>query len=505
MMGMPPMSARLPHRGLLYLLAILAAATALATGAGTAGAAVPLLPQLAADAAVLVSLFLLLSSVKADLTSRQRLWALALLIVGTRLLDGLTGGWELTRLVALALGALATAIWWEARDRVVPWKVGAIACLAAAAGAVSPTSLALLLLPTVAIGTDPKATPRGRVAAVMGILALGTLALVVLRINGVATAGDTPGATIPTLCASQGAWALLTGLFSSREGLFYSSPLLWLGVAGLLMLVWSEWRAALAISLCWVGACALVAAAPTLGRGLEGLVPTLAIGLAHALATLRRWTERQPLLPAATLALALVLWNFLLMTQYRGGVIPRDDTVAFARVAEGAATNVARTTGSPPGWPGNWFAAWRYGVPLERFDELVGLRLFAAAHAQHATLPLAEARTSALLLDGWGSPLPRSGHVVRRVCERAAAILPLTCAEPLDVVVVAGGSGVLTLWVNDTRAGGWMLDEAFRERRVRVTADAWRCPVSTLSLESATPSEAWVESLSLVRRAEGRP
>jgi hypothetical protein len=248
-----------------------------------------------------------------------------------------------------------------------------------------------------------------------------------------------------------------------------------------------------------------VATSPTVGRGFEGLVPTLGIGLAYALAELRRWTARQPLLPVTALALALALWNFLLMTQYRGGIIPRDDTIAFARVAEGAATTIARTTGAPLGWPGNWFAAWRYGVPLERFEELVGLRLFGAAHAQHASLPLAEARASALLLDGWGSPLPRSGHVVRRVYERAGVALPLTCAEPLDVVVVVAGSGVLTLSVNDTRAGGWMLDEAFRERRARVSTDVWRCPVSTLSLESQAPSEAWVESISLVRRTEGRP
>ena len=66
----------------------------------------------------------------------------------------------------------------------------------------------------------------------------------------------------------------------------------------------------------------------------------------------------------------------LLMAQYRDGRIPRDDTVAFPRVARNAAATVSAAAGSPTAWPANWIFAARHGVSAARYDLLGGVDLF---------------------------------------------------------------------------------------------------------------------------------
>ena len=70
----------------------------------------------------------------------------------------------------------------------------------------------------------------------------------------------------------------------------------------------------------------------------------------------------------------LVLWNGLLMEQYRRGVIPRDDTVSFARVAENSADLLASAVGSPVAWPANWIFAAGRDLPAARYEILLPLK-----------------------------------------------------------------------------------------------------------------------------------
>jgi hypothetical protein len=487
---------RLSQRGALFGLAIAGSLAALLVDAH-APTALP--ARVTATVATLAALLLLPRCAQSADSRWNGLLALLLLVCGTRLLDLLTNGQPVRELVTLALGSAVAVIWWENRGRSDLRTCAAAAALAGAAAALSLTSLALLLLPTVEIVGSRALSAKRRVASVTGLWLLFGLALAgthaLVRSVG---AGEASPA-----CPGQGGWVLLVKLFSSHAGLLSASPLLWLGFAGWLCCRKSERRVALTVGACWLLACLLVWADPSASGGFEGLVPLLGMGLGFALSALVQLTRRWPLLPVCAVGVVAVLWNLLLMAQYRGGVVPRDDTVAFANVVAGAARTVTRLAGAPVHWPGNWFAAWRYGVPIDVFDRLVGLALFDPPGARQAALAVADPSTSALLLEGWGSPRSHSGRVVRRIGERARVIVPLACVEPLDVVIVAAGHGALTLSVNDARVGGWVLDEAFQERRARVSAEPWRCPVSTVTLEGTASGEAWIDSLVFVRPARG--
>jgi hypothetical protein len=494
----------LSPRGALFALALASALAALIADAHTPAMGSAVAARAAASLAALTSLVLLWRCVQTMSSRQTALVTFVLLIFGTRLLDSLTGEGQVVRLVVFALGGLATVIWWEARGRSGLWATTATAALVGAAAALSTTSLALLLLPTVesAVG-HTRSVPR-RVAVVIGIWLLGGLALFGSRTMGLAAGSSVGCAAACAACPGRGAWPLLVSLFSSKEGLLYASPLLWLGLVGWLCCPRSERRAACAVGACWLGACLLILEFPTACGGFEGLIPLLGIGLGRALAALQQVMGRWPLLPVSAASLAFVIWNLLLMEQYRRGLVPRDDTVAFADVAGSAARRVTRAFGSPLGWPGNWVAASRHGVPLENADRLVGLDLFGAPEARQATLAFADPRVDALLLDGWGSPRPHSGRLVRRAAERASLVVPLACAESMDVIIVAAGRGAQTLWVNGERVGGWVLDDAFLERRSRVSARLWRCPMNTVTIEGTASGEAWIDSLALVRHLRDR-
>jgi hypothetical protein len=72
----------------------------------------------------------------------------------------------------------------------------------------------------------------------------------------------------------------------------------------------------------------------------------------------------------------LTLWNGLFMEQYRRNLIPRDDVVSFARVAENTAGLVTDLVGTPLAWPANWIFAARHEAPLASHDVASGKYLF---------------------------------------------------------------------------------------------------------------------------------
>jgi hypothetical protein len=71
-----------------------------------------------------------------------------------------------------------------------------------------------------------------------------------------------------------------------------------------------------------------------------------------------------------------VAWNLALAEQTRRDLIPRDDTVAFSRLAFNAAQVVSDRVGFPTTWPASWLFAWREALSPGRYDLGVGRYLF---------------------------------------------------------------------------------------------------------------------------------
>lgn len=289
---------------------------------------------------------------------------------------------------------------------------------------------------------------------------------------------------------------VLDGLFSSWSGLLFWSPILWLAVLG----AWRERAsgpsAALLPAFLVAAAVGAVTAdgGPHAGARFAPVLPLLAIALARGLAGLRDSARARPLLPVAVGIVVLATWNMLLMAQYRDGRIPRDDTVAFPRVARNAVSSVSGTVGSPTAWPANWIFAARHGVSAARYDLLGGTDLFgrvppgAAAPREdgpaEVVIDIGHLPTDeAVLRGGWSVRHACGGAVCRAVEGRAVLEVPIRHPRDVEVTLVGEGAGTVTMAVNGVPvleaplASGQM-------RSIRVAGARFRSGLNSLALEA---------------------
>ena len=290
---------------------------------------------------------------------------------------------------------------------------------------------------------------------------------------------------------------LVDGLFSSLNGLFFWSPVAWLGIAGLAGLGRAlPSRALFPALLC----AAALGADPDDVRGgrFAPALPLVALGTAWTLGALRDACARRPLLPVAAAVAGLAGWNLLLMAQYENGGVPRDDTVAFERVARNAAAAVSGAVGSPTAWPANWIHAARHDVPPGRYDTLAGVDLFDGAAALAGGIDVGDAESDAALLDGaWSVRHPCGSGTCRAVEGEARVRVPLRRPRELDLAVTAAGAGTLAVAVNGTPVLDADLDDALAPRRVRVPGARFRSGLNTITLSVAAGGRALVDRVTL--------
>jgi hypothetical protein len=368
----------------------------------------------------------------------------------------------------------------------------------------------LLLLPGLTLLPELRRAPRATLAR--GGLALAAFALGALpqllawkAIFGEYLLADPPhGRDFLRLAHPY----LLETFFSSRHGLLYWTPALWGGYLGYAWLLRREARTALTLlvpilAMSYVNACSgdWWAGGSFSNRRFDSLLPLLGIGLALSLDALRRAAVRRPHALLVAGGGALVLWNLLFMEQYRRNLIPRDDTVAFWRVARNNAELLAAGVGTPLAWPANWVFTARHGLPVDQYDLAVGKYLFYRQNNLGGAIDLGEPRVDpALLGEGWGVRQPCGADLCRALRGRARLFAPLDVPETLDVIVRAAGRGSLRLSVNGAAVGELPLAPGISVRRARVPAPHWRRELNEIVLEG----EALVERVVFERPARRR-
>jgi hypothetical protein len=297
--------------------------------------------------------------------------------------------------------------------------------------------------------------------------------------------------------AGAGPGAIADGLFSSWSGLLFWSPAAWLGLAGLAGLGRRLPSRALAPALL----CAAALAAdlgPVRGGRFAPVLPLLGLGLAWTLAALRDACARRPLVPVAVAVGAFAAWNFLLMAQYRGGGVPRDDTVAFDRVARNAAASVSAAVGSPTAWPASWVYSARHGVAPARYDLLGGVDLFEGPVALGGVIDVGDSATDAALLEGGWSVRHACGvEVCREVEGEATLVVPVGSPREADLEVAAAGDGMLDLSLNGVPVMSAALDDALLPRRARIPGGRFRRGLNRVVLRVAPGGRALVDRITL--------
>jgi hypothetical protein len=305
---------------------------------------------------------------------------------------------------------------------------------------------------------------------------------------------------------------LLHTLFSSRHGLLYWSPLLWASLLGFPAFLRRDRFTALALAAPLLATTWLNAAVDEWWAGpgfsnprFASALPLLAPSLAMALAGLQEMVKRRPLAVPTGLGFAFVLWNQLLIVQYRERKIPADDTVSFAAVTAYNAKLLGRYAGTPVAWPANLVFAWQHDLPAARYDLLVGRYLFREPDSLDGPVKIADPRAlSGLLAGDWSPPVACGDAVCREVQGRARVMAPLRAPEDIDLTVHAQGDGALALRVNDREVAVFPLEAQARALHARVGEALWRRELNDVSL-TVSGGRALVEQVQFERANGSRP
>jgi hypothetical protein len=431
---------------------------------------------------------------------RAAVLAQLLLLYGTFLYWYVTYEPLMSHALSFAAACAVVACWWPGREELSVRRAAALGLLVGVSACVRWQNGVLLLLPAATLLLRLRRAPAPTVlagASCLGAFVAGALPQMLAWkvIFGQYLLADPPhGRDFLRLDHPY----LLQTFFSSRHGLLYWTPLLWLGFLGLLALLGRrEHRRLAAILLVpvalmsYVNACSgdWWAGGSFSNRRFDSVLPLLAFGLAAAVEAARRLAARRPAVLLAAAALAATTWNLLFMEQYRRNLVPRDATVSFADVAANNASLVAATVGTPLAWPANWVFAVETGLPADRFDAAVGKYLFYRQNNLGGVIEVGAAEGNradqALLAEGW-SVRRRCGEgaVCRQVEGEARLLAPLDVAETLEVSVVAQGERHLHLTVNGRPAATFTLDGALRERTAVVPSGAWRRELNDVRLRA---------------------
>jgi hypothetical protein len=230
-------------------------------------------------------------------------------------------------------------------------------------------------------------------------------------------------------------------LWSARNGLFTTTPILYLAAIGLAAFALARpaiGLPAIAVTLVMIYFNACIqdwwGSAGFGGRRFDGVIPIFCLGLA-AFVDNAAMVVRRHATAAITAVLALVaIWNLALMGAAQAGAVRIGETLPFDRAWASQARIVHRWFGNPFTYPASLAFALRNGVSPGDYDLLSTNRFLADPLRPYGSVDIG-IEDDWLLGEGWHAP-ERDGAVTFRWAASPATMrIPLDHAAPLRVQV----------------------------------------------------------------------
>ena len=237
-------------------------------------------------------------------------------------------------------------------------------------------------------------------------------------------------------------------LWSARNGLFSTAPILYLGAIGLIGFAFARPAVGMPVLasvavMVYFNACIQDwwGSAGFGGRRFDGTIPLFCLGLAafidYAAGVVRRHAAA-----AVTALLALIaVWNVALMGAAQSGAVRIGETLAFDRAWGAQAHVVHGWFGNPFTYPASLLFALRNGVSPGDYDLLSTNRFLADPLQPYGRVDVGQTPRRAgrgddwLLRDGWHAPEREGATTFRWAASPATLRIPLDHAAPLRVQV----------------------------------------------------------------------
>lgn len=289
-------------------------------------------------------------------------------------------------------------------------------------------------------------------------------------------------------------------LWSARNGLFSTTPVLYLGALGLFAFaaarpaVGVPVLAALGLMI-YFNACIQDwwGSAGFGGRRFDGTIPFFALGLAAFVHHASRVVQRHAVGSVLALLALFAIWNAALIGAAQEGAVRLGETLSFDRAWAAQARLVHRWFGNPFTYPASLFFAARNGVSPADYDLLSTNRFLADPLQPYGRIDVG-ADDASLLGEGWHAA-ERDGDATFRWAGTPAVLrVPLDHAAPLRVQIRAHAfaypgapSQSLSLHVNGSArpagsCGALAVPAGWQTAECAIEADALRAGVNAVEL-----------------------
>lgn len=286
-------------------------------------------------------------------------------------------------------------------------------------------------------------------------------------------------------------------LFSSRNGLFSWSPILYFGAIGLVLVArrrpWLGLPAIVAVAVMtyfnasvqdWWGSAGFG------GRRFEGTLPLFVLGVAAFAEAAAALTARYPWRAVAAGGALLIIWNLTLMGAAQDGRVRIGEAVSFGEAGAHQARVFHRWFGHPFTYPVSLLFAARNDVPIGAYDLLSANRFLSDPLRPYGRVDVGSAGDALFVEgEGWHASEDADGISYRWTAAAASMLVPLDHAAGLRVQVRARAftwpgapAQTMTLLVNGQAQPAATLGPDWDTVVFEVGAEAWRAGINRLDV-----------------------
>jgi hypothetical protein len=290
--------------------------------------------------------------------------------------------------------------------------------------------------------------------------------------------------------------AIANILWSSRNGLLATSPVLYLATLGLLVVLRVDRRFAVAalvtfavmiyfnsVILDWWGSSGFGM------RRFDGMLALLTVGLALFLRGFAAFAARRPAVMVGAAVGLLVVWNLALVQGGVTGSVRVGEAQSFGDVAAFQVRLIHSWFGYPFSCPANLVYALRNGVSPARYDLLAPSAFLGDPRQPYGKIDVG-ANDDAMLEDGWYDPEREGVVTFRWATSNCCFIVPLDHSAALRVQLYlqpftfpGAPAQTVRVGINGTFHGPFTLVPGWQEVRFEAPAREWQPGVNRVVLE----------------------
>jgi hypothetical protein len=296
-------------------------------------------------------------------------------------------------------------------------------------------------------------------------------------------------------------------LWSSRNGLFSWSPVIYFAAIGLVVFAATRPRIGVPMVLSlaamvyfnasiqdWWGSSGFG------GRRFDGTIPIFALGMAMFVDRGAALARRFPFAVVGTLGALLVLWNVALMRVAQEGHVRFGEAISFGELGAHQVVALHEWVGNPFTYPASLVFAARNDLPVGTYDLVEANRFLGDVSRPYGRIDIGTAADEMLVRDGWHVPEASADTTFRWAESPATILIPLHHPARLALQVRLQAFNypgalpqTLTPFVNEHAQKVAVVPNEWGVLEFLVDESAWRTGVNRVRFEflrSTTPAEA---------------